>query len=170
MPPENPQKDALDLIRSESVLTLATSDDTGPWAAPVYFVCLENGFYFFSSPQSLHIQQAIKSGVASASLFCRADSWQAIRGLQMKGRMDRVSDPSLSLKVISDYLKRFPFTRDFFPAIWRYDSKAFFDRFKVKLFVFVPTEVYYVDNSYGFGNRQKIEWKTQEPKSNTRNG
>jgi len=26
----------------------------------------------------------------------------------------------------------------------------------------MPTEVYYVDNRYGFGNRQKIEWRTQE--------
>ncbi|BBO74071.1 hypothetical protein DSCW_14880 [Desulfosarcina widdelii] len=163
MPPEDPQKDALDLIRSESVLTLATCDDTGPWSAPVYFVCLGGGFYFFSSYQSRHIQQAIRSGKASASLFCRADSWQAIRGIQMEGRMDRIGDPALSLKVISAYLKRFPFTRDFFPAIRKPDPKTFFDRFKVKLFAFMPTEVYYVDNRYGFGNRQKIAWKTQAP-------
>jgi hypothetical protein len=162
MPSENPYKDALALIQSESVLTLATCDDVGPWSAPVYFVCLDGGFYFFSSPQSRHIQHAMRSGKASASLFCHADSWQAIRGIQMMGRMDRISDPALSLKVISDYLKRFPFTRDFFPAIWRPDPKTFFERFKVKLFVFLPAEVYYVDNRYGFGNRQKIEWKTQE--------
>jgi uncharacterized protein len=161
MPPGNPNKDALDLIRSESVLTLATCDGIGPWSAPVYFVCLEGGFYFFSSPHSRHIQQAMRSGKASASLFCQADSWQTIRGIQMKGSMDRISDPALSMKVISAYLKRFPFTRDFFPAIRKPDPKTFFDRFKAKLFAFRPTEVYYVDNRHGFGSRQKIEWRTQ---------
>mgnify|MGYP000200477973 CR=1 FL=1 len=162
MPPEDPLKNALDLIGNESVLTLATCDDAGPWSAPVYFVCLGGGFYFFSSPQSRHIQQAMRSGKASASLFCQADSWQTIRGIQMEGGMGRISDPTLSLKVISAYLKSFPFTRDFFPAIRKPDPKTFFDRFKVKLFAFMPTEVYYVDNRYGFGNRQKIEWRTQE--------
>lgn len=166
MPPGNPNKDALNLIRDESVLTLATCDDAGPWSAPVYFVCLGSGFYFFSSPQSRHIQQTMRSGKASASLFCQADSWRAIRGIQMNGSIDRISEPALSLKVIRAYLKRFPFTRDFFPAIWKPDPKTFFARFKVKLFAFMPTEVYYVDNRYGFGNRQKIEWKTQESQSN----
>jgi len=162
MPPGNPNKDALDLIHNVSVLTLATCDDAEPWSAPVYFVYLGSGFYFFSSPQSRHIQHAMRSGKASASLFCRADSWQAIRGIQMKGRMDRIKDPVQSLKVISAYLKRFPFTRDFFPAVQKPDPKTFFDRFKVKLFAFMPAEVYYVDNRYGFGSRQKIEWRAQE--------
>lgn len=160
MPPGNPNKDALDLIQSEPVLTLATCDDAGPWSAPVYFVCLDGGFYFFSSPQSRHIQQAMRSGQASASLFCQADAWQAIRGIQMEGKTDRIRNPALSLRVISAYLKRFPFTRDFFPAVRRPDPKTFFDRFKVNLFAFMPTEVFYVDNRYGFGNRQKIEWRT----------
>jgi len=153
--------DAWELIHSESTLTLATAGEKGAWSAPVYYVFLGGNFYFFSSPQSRHIQQAMKSGEAAASLFCRTNTWQAIRGIQMQGEVNRVRNPVLSLKVISAYLQRYPFARDFFPQIAMPDLKDFQDYFQVKLYNFAPTEVYYMDNRYGFGSRQKIKWRKE---------
>lgn len=149
---------ALALIRNQSTLTLATSGETGPWSAPVYYVCIDGDFYFFSSPQSRHIQQAQKSGQAAASLFGEAESWQAIRGIQMAGTMGQVRSPVLSLKVIAAYLKRFPFTRDFFPDTPTPGPEAFFSRFRARLYIFTPTQVFYTDNRLGFANRQPIDW------------
>ena len=149
---------AMELIQIQSALTLATSGEAGPWSAPVYYVYIDGSFYFFSSPQSRHIQQSLKSGLAAASLFNQTDSWQTIRGIQMVGTVERVRSSALVLKVIAAYLKRFPFTRDFFPDTPTPGPDAFFSRFKAKLFMFTPMQVFYTDNRFGFGYRQPIDW------------
>ncbi|MBC2712466.1 MAG: pyridoxamine 5'-phosphate oxidase family protein [Desulfosarcina sp.] len=149
---------ALALIQGGSTLTLATAGQAGPWSAPVYYICLDRSFYFFSSPESRHIQQALDSGVAAASLFHQADSWQAIRGIQMTGTVQLIRSVALSLKAITTYLKRFPFTREFFPNDTTPDLDSFFSRFKARLYAFTPTDIYYTDNRFGFSARQRIDW------------
>jgi uncharacterized protein YhbP (UPF0306 family) len=149
---------ALALIQSESTLTLATAGESGPWSAPVYYVCLNGRFYFFSSPRSRHIRQATESGEASASLFHQADTWQTIRGIQMAGSVQRIDSMVLSMKAIAMYLKRFTFVREFFADYPTPDPDAFFSRFKARLYAFTPTEVYYIDNRFGLGTRQRIDW------------
>lgn len=155
---EDLRQAALELIQGESTLTLATAGETGPWSAPVYYVCQDGRFYFFSSPQSLHIQQSMASGTAAASLFCQANSWQDIRGIQMTGTLQRIRSVPLSLKIIAIYLKRFPFTREFFPDDPQPNLDAFFSRFKARLYTFIPIDVFYTDNRFGFGTRQRIDW------------
>ena len=156
--PEDGREAALALIQDESTLTLATAGESGPWSAPVYCVCVNGSFYFFSSPQSRHIRQAMDSGKAAASLFHSADSWQDIRGIQMAGTVERVDSMALSIKVIAVYLKRFSFVSEFFPDNPTPDLAAFFSRFKARLYAFTPTAVYYIDNRFGFGARQRIDW------------
>jgi uncharacterized protein YhbP (UPF0306 family) len=156
--PEDGRDAALALIQCESTLTLATSGDSGPWSAPVYCVCVKGRFYFFSSPQSRHIRQAMHSGKAAASLFHAAGSWQDIRGIQMTGTVERVDSMALSIKVIAVYLKRFSFAREFFPDDPTPDLAAFFSRFKARLYAFRPTAVDYIDNRFGLGTRQRIDW------------
>jgi len=98
------------------------------------------------------------SGKAAASLFHPAGSWQDIRGIQMAGTVERVDTMALSIKVIAVYLKRFSFAREFFPDNPTPDLAAFFSRFKARLYAFTPTAVYYIDNRFGFGTRQRIDW------------
>ncbi len=154
---EDCREAALALIQEESTLTLATAGEAGPWSAPVYYVCLDGRFYFFSSPESCHIRQAVASGKAAASLFQQADSWQAIRGIQMTGTVERIRSVALSLKAVASYLKRFPFTREFFPDDPAPDLNAFFSRFKARLYAFEPTDIFYLDNRFGFGTRQWMD-------------
>lgn len=155
--PESSLEMVQELIRMERTLTLATTGESGPWAAPVYYVFLDRRFFFFSSPQSRHIRQALNSG-AAASIFYQADSWQLIRGIQMRGVVERVQSVILSMKAIAAYLKRFPFTRNFFPDRSAPDPDDFFSRFKARLYTYTPQIVYYTDNRLGFGTRQSIDW------------
>jgi uncharacterized protein YhbP (UPF0306 family) len=155
---EDGREAALALIQDESTLTLATTGESGPWSTPVYYVFLDSRFYFFSSPQSRHIRQTMASGEAAASLFHQADSWQAIRGIQMTGMVERIRSAAVALSAIALYLKRFPFTREFFAENPRPDLDAFFLRFKARLYAFRPTAVYYIDNRFGLGTRQRIDW------------
>jgi uncharacterized protein YhbP (UPF0306 family) len=148
----------LTLIQNESTLTLATAGPSGPWSAPVYYICVEDRFCFFSSPESRHIRQAMAKGIAAASIFHQADAWQALRGIQMVGTVQRIRSAALSLKTVAAYLKRFPFTLDFFPGDAAPDANAFFSRFKARLYALTPTDMFYTDNRFGFAARQQIHW------------
>ena len=148
---------ALALAQSEATLTLATAGQAGPWSAPVYYVYIDGQFCFFSSAESRHIRQAMTAGEAAASIFHQADSWQAIRGIQMVGDIKRLRSVAFSMKVVAAYLKRFAFTREFFPDDAAPDLNAFFSRFRARLYVFTPAEIFYIDNRFGFGTRQRID-------------
>jgi uncharacterized protein len=153
---------ATDLIACATTLILATADATGPWSAPVYYVFVDGAFYFFSSPQSRHVQQALSTEMAAASIFHQSDRWEDIRGVQMKGRILSIRRVSRSVTVIDQYLKRFPFTKHFFPTNRMPTLDAFFSRFNARLYAFVPTSVFYTDNRFGFATRKRILWNVQE--------
>ena len=147
---------AVDLIEEQSTMTLATAKGDVAWSAPVYYVFFKSCFYFFSDPTSRHVQESLASGQASSSIYANASPWQEIRGIQMSGQMETVSARLGTIEVIRAYLKKFPFTKDFFKPGQALDLEAFTKRFKVKLYRFKPTLVYYLDNSIRFGFREEV--------------
>lgn len=144
------------LINEQSTMTLATTSGDDAWAAPVYYVYQRPMFYFFSDPSSRHIQESVEGGNAASAIFCPASTWQDIRGVQMSGTIETVSGGFQALGVIRAYLKKFPFTKEFFPDGGSIDLSAFTRHFKVKLYRFVPSLVYYQDNSIRFSFRERI--------------
>ena len=147
---------ALDLIQEQSTMTLATAKGNVPWSAPIYYVFFKSCFYFFSDPTSRHIQESLASGQASCSIYANASTWQEIRGIQMSGKIETVPARLRTIEVIRVYLKKFPFTKDFFKPGQTMDLNAFAKRFKVKLYRFKPTRLYYLDNSIRFGFREEV--------------
>jgi uncharacterized protein YhbP (UPF0306 family) len=147
---------ALDLIEKQSTMTLATAKGGVAWSAPVYYVFFKSCFYFFSDPTSRHIQESLASNQASCSIYANASTWQEIRGIQMSGQLESVAPRLGAIEVIRVYLKKFPFTKDFFSPGQALDLEAFVRRFKVKLYRFKPTLVYYLDNSIRFGFREEV--------------
>jgi uncharacterized protein YhbP (UPF0306 family) len=150
------RKLAVDLIEEQSTMTLATAKGDVAWSAPVYYIFYKSCFYFFSDPTSRHIQESLTSGQASSSIYAHASTWQEIRGIQMSGQMEPVSARLGTIEVIRAYLKKFPFTKDFFQPEQALDLEAFAKRFKVRLYRFKPTLVYYLDNSIRFGFREEV--------------
>ena len=152
----------MELIANASTLTLATSDTTGPWSAPVYYVLVDGVFCFFSSPDSRHIKQALATGSAAVSIFAQEAGWQSIRGIQMAGRITGQRGIARSIVIIRCYLERFPFTRSFFPDGRTPDPAAFLSRFNARLYAFEPKVVFYTDNRFGFATRERIEWNLEK--------
>ena len=150
------KKLAVDLIEEQSTMTLATAKGNVAWSAPVYYVFFKSSFYFFSDPTSRHIHESLASGQASCSIYANASTWQEIRGIQMSGHVETVAPRLGAIEVIRAYLKKFPFTKDFFKPGQALDLEAFVKRFKVKLYRFKPTLVYYLDNSIRFGFREEV--------------
>ena len=147
---------AAELIQDQSVMTLATAMNATAWAAPVYYVYREPGFYFLSGPDSRHIQEALASDQLGVAIHVPSFDWREIRGMQMSGRLERVAGKVEAVTAIGAYLKKFPFTKSFFTPGAALDIAAFESRFRVKLYRFIPSLAYYLDNEIRFGFREEV--------------
>lgn len=148
--------DALDLIENQYTMTLSTSLQGTPWAAPVYYVNLDFRFYFFSDPRSRHIQESQTANQAAAAIFHQSNSWREIRGVQMSGRIASLWPGLESLRAVRAYLKKFPFTEEFFDSKDQLDLEGFSKRFRVRFYCFRPDLVYYLDNRIRFSFRERL--------------
>jgi hypothetical protein len=152
-----------DLIATCRTLCLATADDNGPWAAPVYYVTGPSGFCFFSSPDSRHIKEALAANRAAGSIYAESDSWENLRGLQMAGTVAAVRAGSRAAAILAAYLVRFPFVKNMTGVAGRMRSADFFKQFHVNLYIFRPETILYMDNSIAFGFRQPVSLKDLLP-------
>lgn len=144
------------LVAEQTTMTLATASQDVAWAAPVYYVFFKSGFYFLSDPQSRHIQEALQSGQAASAIHAAASTWQEIRGLQMAGAIEAVESGLEALGALKEYLKKYPFTREFFGQNAPLDLRSFSQRFGVKLYKFVPARVFYLDNRIRFAFKETV--------------
>jgi hypothetical protein len=150
------RKLAEELIAGQNTVTLATALSDIPWAAPVYYVNLDFAFYFFSDPGSRHIRESVETKHAAGAIFHQASTWKEIRGIQMTGVITQVSPGWEALKAVRAYLQKFPFTEEFFDRHQDLDLEAFAKRFRVRLYRFQPTLLYYMDNRIRFSFREKV--------------
>jgi hypothetical protein len=156
--PSDPELKGLaeNLIIGQSTMTLATAQNNIAWAAPVYYASVEFKLYFFSDPTSRHIKECMESGQTSAAIFLPASTWQEIRGVQMSGSIRSVSIGLESVRALRVYLKKYPFTKNFFDSNQHMDLDTFVKKFRVKLYRFQPSLIYYQDNQIRFGFREKV--------------
>ncbi|RJR42330.1 MAG: hypothetical protein C4576_16275 [Desulfobacteraceae bacterium] len=150
------RKLAQELVSQQTTMTISTSHDDTPWAAPVYFAERRFHFYFFSDPSSRHIRETLESGKAAAAIFHQASSWKEIRGIQMSGAIRQVAPGLDGVRAVRAYLRKFPFTRDFFEPSLQIDLDSFIKKFHVRLYVFIPNLLYYQDNRIRFSFREMI--------------
>jgi uncharacterized protein len=148
------RRQAMALIERQKTLVLATSDQDHPWAAPVYYVHIHPDFYFFSSPRSKHIAQALANEDNAAALFSDAEQWQQIEGIQMVGRIKVVRKKIERLKVTTHYLKKFPMART---LLTDKENRGTNFSATVSLYTFQPERVYYMNNQMGLGARMELK-------------
>jgi uncharacterized protein YhbP (UPF0306 family) len=142
-----------------STMALATQGPDGPHAAPVYFAAqpssgletlLDQGqaslrLYFFSDPESQHSRHLDANPLAAAAIYPAAKGWQDIRGLQLRGRVQRLPLGPQWENAWQCYLAKFPFVAVLKSVVARN-----------ALYVFTPTWLRLIDNARGFGFKQ--EW------------
>ena len=74
----------------------------------------------------------------------------------MTGSINAVGVGLEALQTLQAYLKKYPFTKEFFDDNASFDLKSFSERFGVKLYKFVPELVYYLDNQIRFAFREVV--------------
>jgi uncharacterized protein YhbP (UPF0306 family) len=145
---------ALALLNLQKTMVLGVHADGAPWVAPVYFVFVQPGIYFFSSPRSIHIQAARSQAAAAGAIFAESDQWLQIRGLQMTGQVEEIQGPLEKLRITTRYLNKFPLARELMATeIDKIPGLAQ----RVGLYVFWPAQVYCTDNREGFGRRVQVQ-------------
>jgi uncharacterized protein YhbP (UPF0306 family) len=157
MDPDSPEayrNQALTMLDHQKTMVLAVNIDNAPWVAPVYFIYIQPGIYFFSSPRSMHIQALRECRQTAGAIYAESDRWQHIHGLQMTGRVEEILSLPEKLRITTRYLIKFPFARELMSAELDRIGKL---SQKVSLYVFRPTETHCTDNRLGFGRRVRIE-------------
>lgn len=138
------------LLRNQKVMTVCVVQDLIPWCAPVYYY-FNKSFYFFSSPESIHILYGIDK-IVSSSIFFDGNETSDIKGVQMRGRIYKPGIKESSSSFIN-YVQKF---NSFLPRknMDLYDLKKVF---KSEFYAFSPEFMVYKDNSTGFGNKNIID-------------
>ncbi|MCB9481459.1 MAG: hypothetical protein H6680_06535 [Desulfobacteraceae bacterium] len=146
------EKSFLELVTAQKTMNICVIENNLPWCAPVYFV-FDEKFYFFSSPESIHILYGLDKKV-SCTVFCDGFETKKIRGLQMRGEILKPGFKEAS-KAFLKYIKKFS-------SLVKNSGKdfsGFKDKFKSEFFCFEPEYIVYTDNSKGFGNKTIIKAK-----------
>ncbi|HJV81994.1 pyridoxamine 5'-phosphate oxidase family protein [Noviherbaspirillum sp.] len=138
-------------LQEHHVATLATAAGDAVWAAAVFYVSDGNTFYFLSSPTSRHCENLARNPRVALTVQEDYADWPAIKGVQLEGIASEIVGQEADL-ARSLYGQKFPVVGKIAQApeaIVRAMSK-------VRWYTVVPSKLYFIDNSVGFGHRDEI--------------
>ena len=140
------------LVASHYTMSLATLGAEGPWASSVSYVHDGFTFYFLSDPASRHVRNIRDDARVAATINDDYLPWNEIRGIQLEGRAEIVTDFSVRADVIAKLFATFPFLHAL-----RGDARALAAESSYALVKVVPRRVYVVDHLAGTHARFEIE-------------
>lgn len=79
---------AIEIVKSNKYLSLATTDSSRPWIAPVYY-CVDDefNFYFISQPDSVHIKHLEFTNEVAFAIFDSHQEEGQGNGIQGSGKV-----------------------------------------------------------------------------------
>ena len=146
----------LEYLKGHHVMAIASCHENVPWAAAVFYASDNFDLYFLSNPKSRHGTCIAHNARVSAAIHEDYSNWREIRGIQLEGRAERLTSIKLQARFWNVYGKKFPFVKEFFrPGSVRemLSTKVT----GIRLYRIVPSQVYYIDNSKGFGHRELLD-------------
>lgn len=138
-------------LQEHHVATLATAADDNIWAAAVFYVSEGSTLYFLSSPASRHCKNLTSNARIALTIQKDYDDWPAIRGIQLEGLAGEVIGAEAEL-VRSLYAQKFPLIDKTSKA----PAPLAQALSKVRWYKVVPTKLYFIDNTVGFGHRDEL--------------
>ena len=144
----SPLENAISYLRTHQVMTVATSGPEGLWAAAVFYVSKRFDLYFLSSAGARHVQNLEQNPRVAGTIQEDYSDWESIKGIQLEGPVQWLSGTE-RVDAIERYTEKFRFLRDAPMAI----QVAFQ---KVNWYRITPDRLYFIDNSRGFGHRDRI--------------
>ena len=149
--PEPARARALAYLRAHHVMTLATAGPRGPWAAAVFYASEGFELVFLSSPATRHGSDIGAAAQVAAAIHEDYRGWPEIQGVQLEGHAARL-DGAPRDAARACFAAKFPFVLEqagAAPEIVRALERVAWYRL-------VPSRLYFIDNSLGFGRREEI--------------
>lgn len=149
--PDSPRRRALEYLRSHHVVTLATAGKQGVWAAAVFYASEGFELVFLSGERTRHARNIGAAGVIAATVQEDYRDWRGIMGVQLEGRVVRLEGEQRAA-AIACYKRKFSFLRERVrtPTALSQAMKL------VSWYRVMPSKVYFIDNSRGFGHRDQV--------------
>lgn len=143
--------DAADCLAQHHVMTLATQGDEGPWAAAVFYVPVGDDLVFLSSPSSRHCRNLAQQPRCAATIQSEYEDWRAVQGIQMVGEVSELIGGERSFAQ-GLYAERFPVVQpaNAPPVLLAALARVRWYRLRI-------SSLYFIDNSRGFGLRQRFD-------------
>lgn len=135
-------------LASQSTMALATAGDQDgrPQVTPLFFAGDEAlNLYWVSSPDSRHSANIAGWNDVSAAIYAPTWDWAGIKGVQIAGNAQAVTDGEERRHALRVYSAKFPFVKDQFMDL--IESSVFY--------VLRPTWLRWLDNERRFGYRQE---------------
>lgn len=142
---------ALSYLEAHNVMTLSTSGPEGAWAAAVFYASREFTLYFVSSPQSRHARDMAREPRVAAAIHEDYRDWRSIQGIQLSGRVERLEGAARDA-ALACYRQKFGFLENPTAAL----APVLAALGKAACYRLTPSEVYFIDNAAGFGQRSSI--------------
>lgn len=139
---------ALNYLDNHQVMTLATVGEDGVWAAAVFYVNKGFDLYFLSASHTRHARHIAAAGRVAATIQEDYDGWEAIQGIQLEG-VARLLEGAERETAILLYEEKYPF-------VARADQQIQAALARVDWYRLRPDALYFVDNSRGFGFRDRV--------------
>ena len=153
---EQLREDLLDYLGNHNVMTIASCSANVPWAAAVFYASADFVLYFLSNPTSRHGTNLAQNAQVSAAIHEDYREWRDIRGIQLEGQAERLTSVKQEAVFWKTYEKKFPFVKQFFRAGGVREMLSA-KVTGIRLYRIVPSQVYYIDNSKGFGHREMLD-------------
>jgi flavin prenyltransferase len=147
-------------LSEQTTLTLATTNADGSAHSCDVFYAQggDSSLYLLSDPKTQHIQNILRSPRFSATVHAASRGWENIRGAQMVGVAERVSDAAERIRAFGFYVNKYPFVRQ-----WLGSPDDLGRAIKmigtVDLYKLRPRWWRWIDNTQGFGYKE--EWQEQ---------
>ena len=147
MTADNLTKTVQNIIKNNVYLTLATTDEEGPWAAPLFYcVDPQYNFYLISSPSSRHAKALLKNPQTAWAIFNSQAKEGQGNGLQIEGKAYLVNDTELD-EALKYYSTTFiPCNKEYFLGYNHY-----------KLFKLVPQKFFIGDPEVKVDTRVEVK-------------
>ena len=127
-------------------------DDSGPWAAAVFYAHADTTLYFLSSARSRHARDLARDARVAVSIQSQPADWKDIRGIQLQGRAVQLEGAE-RLAAMARYGLRFPIVGNLAQA-----PAAIVQAFaKVSWYRIDAKCLFFIDNSKGFGHRDRLD-------------
>jgi len=128
------------------VLTLATVDDGGAWATPLFYASdAALALYVLSDPGTRHCRAIGHNPHVSAAIHGDPGGWSEIKGVQLHGWASAVEGPEDTAHATRCYATKFPFALALIPA----DGPYRFYRIR-------PQWLRLIDNSVRLGFKEEL--------------